>query len=240
MTIAVLETGTPPDELIGRFGRYPDMIAEMLGSGPLASYDVAAGLLPSPGAHEAYVITGSPAGVYEPLDWIAELQSFLRTVRGRARLVGICFGHQVMAQAFGGLVAKSEKGWGVGLHEYAVAAREPWMDAALSIAAPASHQDQVIDQPPGTSVTVTSGFTPIAGLAWRDHPSISFQFHPEFSPAFTKALIETRRDRVPNADAAIASLNAFNDNDRVARWIRTFLGLGGDGVESGREKVLLR
>lgn len=222
--IAVIETGRPPEQLIGRFGRYPDMIAEMLGTETLASYDVAAGRLPDVSAHEAYVVTGSPAGVYEALPWITGLTAFLRRARGRARLVGLCFGHQAIAQAFGGRVVKSDKGWGVGLHEYAVAAREPWMDEALSIAAPASHQDQVIEQPPDTRVTIASGFTPLAGLAWRDHPSISFQFHPEFTPAYAKALIETRRDRMPGADAAIASLDGFNDNQRVGKWIGTFLG----------------
>lgn len=233
MTVAVLETGAPPEELIGRFGRYPDMVAAMLGTGPLPSYDVAAGPLPAPDAHDAYVVTGSPAGVYDRLDWIAALQAFLRGVRGRAKLVGICFGHQAMAQAFGGRVVKSDKGWGVGLHEYVVVSREPWMDAALAIAAPASHQDQVVEQPPGTVVTIASAFAPVAGLAWRDHTAISFQFHPEFSPAFAKALIETRRDRVPDADAAIASLDAPNDNERVARWIKSFLGLGGGSGRIG-------
>ncbi|HEY0114534.1 MAG TPA: type 1 glutamine amidotransferase [Allosphingosinicella sp.] len=225
MRIAVLEVGRPPGDLAAHFGTYPDMYRQMLGlSEPLPAYDVAAGELPErPEAHDSYIVSGSPAGVYEPLPWIAGLLAFLRQARGRARLVGICFGHQAMAQAFGGRVTKSDKGWGVGLHEYAVVAREEWMDAALSVSIPASHQDQVVERPPGTIVTVASGFTPLAGLAWRDHPSISFQFHPEFSPAFAKALLETRRERVPDADSALASLDRFNDNERVGKWIAKFL-----------------
>ena len=78
-------------------------------------------------------------------------------------------------------------------------------------------------QPPDTEVIAASAFTPYAGLVWRDRPAISFQFHPEFSPAFAKALIEQRYDRVPDPDAAIASLDAPNDNDRVGEWIRRFL-----------------
>jgi GMP synthase-like glutamine amidotransferase len=224
--IAVLETGRPPGDLGDRFGTYPDMYRDMLGlTDPLPAYDIAAGQLPQrPEAHDAYIVSGSPAGVYEDLPWIAQLTAFLRGARGKAKLVGICFGHQAMAQAFGGRVAKSAKGWGVGLHDYAVADREPWMDEAASIAIPASHQDQVEDQPPGTIVTAASRFTPLAGLAWRDHPSISFQFHPEFSPAFAKALLETRRERVPDVDQALQSLDRPNDNDRVGRWIGAFLG----------------
>jgi GMP synthase-like glutamine amidotransferase len=225
VNLAILEAGTPPDELIGRFGGYPEMYRHMLGLvEPLPSYPVFEGALPDgPNAHDAYIISGSPAGVYQDEPWIAALLDFLRAARGRARLVGICFGPQAMAQAFGGRVEKSDKGWGVGLHDYAVAARQPWMDQALSIAIPASHQDQVVAIPPGAIVTAASAFTPIAGLAWPDHPSISFQFHPEFSPAFAKALIDTRRARIAGADQAIASLDGPNDNHRVAGWIARFL-----------------
>jgi GMP synthase-like glutamine amidotransferase len=72
-------------------------------------------------------------------------------------------------------------------------------------------------------VVASSDFTPFAGLAWTDRPAISFQFHPEFTPAFAKALIAERYDIVPNPDAAIASLDAPNDNARVGSWIRRFL-----------------
>lgn len=225
MKLAILETGRPPDQLVDRFGTYPDMYRRMLGlEEPLPSYDVASGQLPArPEAHDAYIVSGSPAGVYEPLPWIGELGDFLRAARGKAKLVGICFGHQAMAQTFGGRVEKSDRGWGVGLHEYAVTARQPWMDAALSVAVPASHQDQVVAKPPDTVITNASLFTPIAGLAWRDGTAISFQFHPEFEPDYAKALIESRRDRLEDPDAAIASLDRFNDNGRIAGWIRRFL-----------------
>jgi len=115
--LAILETGAPPAPLIARFGRYPAMFERLLGAGfDHASYDVAAGELPARVEdHDGYLITGSPAGVYEPLEWIAPLLDFLRAARG-AKLVGVCFGHQALAQALGGHVEKSERGWGVGLH----------------------------------------------------------------------------------------------------------------------------
>jgi GMP synthase-like glutamine amidotransferase len=140
-------------------------------------------------------------------------------------MIGICFGHQAMAEALGGKVEKSDKGWGAGLQRYDVVRREPWLDGETEIAAPASHQDQVVIQPPNSEVVIESGFTPFAGLAWTDRPAISFQFHPEFSPAFAKALIEQRYDIVPEPDAAIASLDAPNDSARVAGWIRRFLAV---------------
>jgi GMP synthase-like glutamine amidotransferase len=225
VTFAILETGTPPGGLAERFGRYPEMFGRLLGADlDYRTYDVAAGALPGdPGDHDAYLITGSPAGVYEPLPWIEPLMAFLRAAKGRAKLVGICFGHQAMAQAYGGHVEKVDKGWGVGLHTYPIVSREPWMDGATAVSVPASHQDQVAIQPPQTEVTASSVFTPYAGLAWRDQPAISFQFHPEFSPEYAKALIELRRDRLADPDAAIASLDRPNDNARVGGWIRNFL-----------------
>ena len=223
MKVAILETGRPPGTLADTFGDYPAMFEQLLGPGFEAkSFDVQAGELPDPAAHGAYLITGSPAGVYEPLPWIEPLQEFIRSASD-AKMVGICFGHQVMAEALGGHVEKSDKGWGAGLHRYNVVHAEPWMDGAREIAAPASHQDQVVVQPPHTDVVARSNFTEFAGLAWIDRPAISFQFHPEFSPAFAQALIEQRYDVVPDPDAAIVSLNAPNDNMRVGEWIRRFL-----------------
>jgi GMP synthase-like glutamine amidotransferase len=224
MKLAILETGRPPGQLADAFGDYPAMFEAMLGPGfEVDRFDVQAGQLPEPGAHHAYLITGSPAGVYDPLPWIEPLEQFIRDAKP-ARMVGICFGHQVMAQALGGQVEKSERGWGAGLHRYDVVRSEPWLDGEDTILVPASHQDQVVVQPPNTQVVARSDFTPFAALAWTDRPAISFQFHPEFSPAFAKALIEKRYDVVPDPDSAIASLDAPNDNARVGGWIRRFLG----------------
>jgi GMP synthase-like glutamine amidotransferase len=93
------------------------------------------------------VITGSNAGVYDGLRWINDLMAFLRNARGSSKLIGICFGHQAMAQALGGSVIKSPKGWGIGLHRSELHARPYWMDDDAAVAVPASHQDQVVTLP---------------------------------------------------------------------------------------------
>lgn len=224
MKIAVLETGHPPGNLSDRFGRYPAMFERLLGDGfEIESYDVAAGELPPfRNGHDAVLITGSPAGVYDPLPWIAPLEQFIRAASDR-KMVGICFGHQIMARGLGGKVVKSEKGWGAGLQRYRIVQVEPWMDPIDDITVPASHQDQVVTQPPSTEVVVTSDFTPFAALSWTDRQAISFQFHPEFHPDYARALIERRRAVLPDPDGAIASLDAPNDSARVAGWIRRFL-----------------
>jgi GMP synthase-like glutamine amidotransferase len=223
MKLAILETGRPPGDLEAKFGSYPEMMTQLLGDGFAAeTFDVQAGGIPQAGARDAVIIMGSPAGVYDPLPWIFPLMQFIRQSQA-SKMVGICFGHQVMAQALGGEVVKSDKGWGTGLHSYSVIAGQPWMNGESRIASPASHQDQVVVQPPHTQVVARSDFTPFAALAWTDRPAISFQFHPEFSTDYAKALIDARRDRIPDPDAAIASLDAPNDTARVGSWIRRFL-----------------
>jgi GMP synthase-like glutamine amidotransferase len=227
--IGILETGRPPEVLIPEFGTYADMFARTLApqGAQVSVYDVPAGELPArPEDQDAYLITGSAAGAYEDLPWIAPLKGFLVEAKGRAKLVGICFGHQLMAEAFGGKVIKSPKGWGLGLQTYEVREREPWMDGAAAISVAASHQDQVIELPPGARVVAGDAFAPYAILAYDDQPAISVQPHPEWDPNYAIALIERRLETVLNeaqGRAAMETLKRPNDHARVAGWVRTFL-----------------
>ncbi|MEO8927152.1 MAG: type 1 glutamine amidotransferase [Caulobacteraceae bacterium] len=228
MKIGILETGVPPADLVARFGDYGAMFEHLLGASAFewVHFNVQAGELPKRAeACDGYLITGSAAGVYDPEPWIGQTERFLHEAKGKAALVGVCFGHQLMAQAFGGKVIKSPKGWGVGLHRYEVRHRRPWMDGAKSIAAPASHQDQVVEAPPATAVLAGSDFTPLGMLAYDDQPAVSIQLHPEFDPAYARALIELRRGRYgeDEAAAAIASLGKPDDRARLGGWIGGFL-----------------
>jgi GMP synthase-like glutamine amidotransferase len=230
MKLGILRTGRPPKPAIERFGTYPQMFEQLLGPEAYAwrTYAVDEGELPpSPTACDAYIVTGSSAGVYDDLPWIGGAMDFLRAAKGKAALVGVCFGHQLMAQAFGGQVVKSPKGWGVGEHVYELMAAEPWMDEApLRVRLPASHQDQVVEKPPGAEVWAASEFTPYAGLVWPGERALSLQPHPEFDPAFAVSLIEHRRGNPypdAQADAAIASYCGADDRIRVGGWIKRFL-----------------
>lgn len=227
MKIGILETGRPPEALQAAFGDYPAMFRGLLGPGfDYVTYPVEQMVLPAdPAERDAYVITGSPAGVYDDLPWIEPLKRFLVEVRGQAALVGVCFGHQVMAEAFGGRVVKSQKGWAAGLHTYAIAVREPWMDDAATISIPVSHQDQVVELAPDARVLGGNDFSPYGMLAYGMR-AISLQCHPEFDPDYAEALLRVRRGTrltEAEADAAIATLQAPNDDARVGGWIRRFL-----------------
>jgi GMP synthase-like glutamine amidotransferase len=226
--LGILKTGQPPSASIPRFGTYPDMFRRLFGEDTYdyAVYAADQGELPADvNACDAWLITGSACGVYDGLPWIEDLMAFVREARDVPR-IGVCFGHQLMAQALGGQVVKSPKGWGVGEHEYRVLSPEPWMDTQAPIRLPASHQDQVAERPPGAEVFAACDFTPFGALVWRDQPAISIQLHPEFEPAYAIALIESRRgDRYSDAEAdrAVASYGRPDDRARVGAWLKAFL-----------------
>jgi GMP synthase-like glutamine amidotransferase len=228
LKLGILKTGAPPAAL-SDFGTYPTMFRTLLGEQAFdyEIFDVEAGELPaSVTACPAYLLTGSACGAYDPLPWIAELTRFLKAAKGKASLVGICFGHQIMAQAFGGKVVQSPKGWGVGAHTYRVERPQPWLGAMETITLPASHQDQVVEPPPAAKVLAASAFTPFGMLAYADQPAISLQLHPEFDAGYAAALVELRRDQGltdAQADEALASLAQPLDKARVATAIIQFL-----------------
>lgn len=224
MRIGVLEAGELPADLQPRWGLYPDLFARLLaGRGfELVTHRVFLGDVPAAAeAMDGWIITGSRHAVYEDHAWLPPLRALIRDAAARGvPMAGSCFGHQIMAQALGGRVEKSDRGWGVGVHEYDEGGRPLRLCAA--------HQDQVVEAPAGARVTATSAFCPVAALEWEGAPLASWQGHPEFTTDFARDLIAVRRGTVypeATADAALASLATEPDSpavaDRIERLFRT-------------------
>ena len=153
-------------------------------------------------------------------------------------MVGVRFGHQVIAEALGGESSSRPRAGARDCIATRSCTAEPWINAAAEIAIPASHQDQVVRSRHRTPTSSPqSEFTPLARSHGRDRPAISFQFHPEFAPEFAKALIEKRYDIVPEPDAAIASLDAPNDNARVGGGSALPVGLGARNLPGDEMKT---
>ena len=232
MKIGILQTGTVPAELFDSHGPYVTVFERMLQradpdfSATLWDVNVKHDIPASPFDADGWIVTGSKHGVYEDHPWIEPLKAFLRTAHeARAPIVGVCFGHQILAEALGGKVAKSDRGWGCGIHEYTLRQKLPWMDETReTIAIQAMHQDQVISKPPGATVLADSPFCPYAGLTYGD-TAMSVQPHPEFDAEFERKIIEVRRGPViPEAvaDEALARVDGPTDSEMFGRWITNF------------------
>ncbi len=234
MKLTIVETGLAPEPIRDRFPDYPAMFRRLIGAAdPALAFETVSVVkgepLPDPATLDAILITGSPAGVYDPEPWMNPLMDFIRwAADAKTPQIGICFGHQAVAQAMGARVAKSDKGWGVGRHAYDVHDAPDWINGKPDEAAFAvSHQDQVLSLPPGARRIASSAFTPYAALAFQQVPIISFQGHPEFEDDFAEALYDCRRDRLGDnsADTAIESLSRPHDNQMIASWMTAFLAL---------------
>jgi GMP synthase-like glutamine amidotransferase len=236
MKIGILETGEVHPDLMARHGDYPTMFQKLLGAVDpgleFATVRVVAGEMPaSPAQADAWLVTGSRHGVYDGLPWIEPLKAFLRDcVAVRVPVIGICFGHQILAEALGGRAVKSDKGWGLGVQDYEVVARPGWMTHVPDrFAVRALHQDQVVAVPPDTTVLASSPFCEYAALAYGDPDSpdaISLQPHPEFGAEFMDELIALRAGTVipePEAAAGRASLERSVHGHDWARMIVDFL-----------------
>ena len=231
MKLTLIQPTDVPSPLRDRFGAYDRMFHRMFeGQGfEFETVRLSDGApLPDPGALEAVLITGSSAGVYDNhLAWMEPLRDFIRSAyAAKTPIVGICFGHQIMADALGGDVRKSDKGWGLGRHVYSVTQRPAAIGGDLpEFAIACSHQDQVITAPVEAEVFMASDFTPNAGLAYRNGAAISLQPHPEFADDYAVALAELRRGKAPDAviDTAIASVSRKSDSAEMAGYLGAFL-----------------
>jgi GMP synthase-like glutamine amidotransferase len=227
LRICILENGITPDDLIDQFGSYPMMIEKWLAPFlPEATFTylspVRGETLPAPQAFDGYILSGSKYSTYERSPWMLELIGFLQQLRQEERPVfGICFGHQIMADAYGGLNAKAAVGWGVGAQQYEYQAQVLPGSAAAFV----FHQDQVQELPP--QARRIGGSSHCAnGVFEYSFPAISVQYHPEFTAEYTQALAHKfRGGLLPEAvsQRALESIDSLPvDPSPVAKWVAEF------------------
>ncbi|WP_176248482.1 MULTISPECIES: type 1 glutamine amidotransferase [unclassified Sulfitobacter] len=220
MKIGILQTGHSPDNMKDQLGDYGEMFTKLLGGHDFdfQIWSVVDGEFPDSAVDaDGWLITGSKFGAYEDHDWIPPLEQLILAIRDTGRpLVGICFGHQIIAQALGGKVEKFAGGWSVGRTEYTVNGQPMALNAW--------HQDQVTALPQGAQVVGSSEFCANAALLYDDQ-IWTIQPHPEFNADFIDGLIRTRgKGVVPDAQlsAAATRLDAPTNNADIAKHIAEF------------------
>lgn len=227
LRLCILENGLVPEPLNERFSSYPAMIEAWLAPAlPEAEFHavsvVAGEPLPDPAAFDGYVLTGSKHSVYEKADWMQdEIDFLLRAMELRRPLFGICFGHQLMAEAFGGHTGKAAAGWGLGVQSYVPGI--PEAEGAGRVLA--FHQDQVDVLPRQAEVLAGTSHCPHGVLRYA-FPALSVQYHPEFTPDYVEALLHRYGGGLfdeAEAQKALIGLHAMPlANDLIADWAARF------------------
>lgn len=221
MKIGILQTGHAPEPLEKKFGDYDAMFRTLLdGNGfEFVTYAVVDGEFPyGPDDADGWLITGSRHGAYEDHPWIPPLEELIRQIQAAGKpLIGVCFGHQIIAQALGGKVEKFKGGWAIGRTEYDYDGE--------TVSLNAWHQDQVTQRPESARLLGTNPFCENAMLAYGD-TIWTVQAHPEYSNDFIQGLMETRgKGVVPDALMKDAKTRetAPDDNERIGRLMADFL-----------------
>jgi GMP synthase (glutamine-hydrolysing) len=221
MKIGILVTGHPPDELRDQFGAYDTMFRALLdGNGfEFESFAVVDNQFPdSADQADGWIITGSRHGAYEDHAWIPPLEDLIRDIQKTGKpLIGVCFGHQIIAQALGGKVEKFSGGWAIGRTDYDYDGQTVTLNAW--------HQDQVVDLPEGAKVTGSNAFCRNAMVAYGD-TIWTVQAHPEYGDGFIYGLMETRGKGVVPDDlmqAATHRLPTKDDNPVIGQQMAEFL-----------------
>lgn len=232
MKIGILEAEQLSPEIVQKFGSYSDMTQGLLASVDntlsFQTWPVMRGEYPLDiDACDAWLITGSKASAYDDEPWITQLEVYIKHLsEQRKKLIGICFGHQLIAQALGGRVVKSDKGWGVGIMpSKVIAPPKSWMlPAQNDFSLLVSHQDQVIELPPNAERIATSDFCVNSSYQIDNH-ILTFQGHPEFTVEYAQQSMDRRRELIGEQkyQQAQAGLQHAIDHKMIAQWILNFI-----------------
>jgi GMP synthase-like glutamine amidotransferase len=252
MKIGILKADAVLDQFAPTFGEYPEMIEKVMSLAvsqtqnetqnapqlepqyePIVcvTYDVERQEYPQDIAEcDAYIITGSKKSVYDDEPWIHRLRDFVVALdEAKAPTIGICFGHQMIAEALGGETKAADVGWRVGVHQVHVQAGADYMQPAISdFSLLYSHKDQVTVLPAGSTLLAGSRQCPNAMYQVGQH-MLAVQGHPEFVKDYSRSLLGFRREQIGEDlyNTGVASLSEATDELLVANWFMRFLRQAG-------------
>ena len=231
LSICILETDNIRPELVEQYRGYGWMFQQLFARQPIAAefevFNVVQGHYPDDSRHfDAYLITGSKYDSFGQDDWIQTLRTYvLERYEHGDKLMGICFGHQLLALVLGGKTERAWQGWGVGVHQYEVVEQPEWLQPhAEQWSLLISHQDQVTEAPINATVLASSAFCPIAAYYIGDQV-LCFQGHPEFVPDYSRSILNIRQDVYGDQvyQQGINSLELQHQGNMVAEWMMRFV-----------------
>lgn len=229
MKIGLLQCDHVEPDLQSRFGDYNDFFVRLFQPWDdvvFTVFDVPQGEYPdSISEYDGYISTGSRCSVYDDESWIRRFKQFVQELyHQRQKFVGICFGHQMIAEALGGRCGKADTGWGIGVKKVAIRDQQKWMKPEQdSYRLLVSHQDQILQLPPDATVIGENSHCPYSMITVADH-FLGIQAHPEFTPGYARELMRMRNDRIgPEVvSAAAKTLDQQTDESVIAGWTISF------------------
>jgi GMP synthase-like glutamine amidotransferase len=218
LKVGILQADDVVPHLAQKYGEYPAMFQQLLSAVnddqkvdlEFETYAVNAGNYPADlDEVDAYILTGSKSSVYEDAPWIVQLAEFVRALHSRKKkLVGVCFGHQMVAHALGGETRLAKVGWSLGVKETSPIGSNLLGNAPFNLIY--SHQDQITVPVAGTVVLASTDTCPIAATSLGEH-ILTFQGHPEFYPDYSSELYEFRRENYP-PETYQKAMDSFQEN----------------------------
>lgn len=231
LSICILETDHIRPELVEQYRGYGWMFQQLFAQQPIAAefevFNVVQGQYPEEGRRfDAYLITGSKYDSFGAEPWIQTLRDYvLARYAAGDKLLGICFGHQLLALLLGGKTERAEQGWGLGVQQYQVLEQRAWMQPrAEALSMLIIHQDQVTRAPANATVLAANAFCPIAAYQIGDQV-LCWQGHPELVADYSRAILDIRKEHWGEQvyQQAMDSLGQAHQGPLVAEWMMRFV-----------------